>query len=178
MKAASEALERIVGRIQTIGGLRVLPDAVLAVLQGISTRQFNQAVKRNAFKFPTELMFRLTAAEFDALRSQLVTSNAGRGGRRVPPQAFTEHGALMAATILKSPRAVDVSVHVVRAFVHFRDLLAASRELSHRMDEMETRIEAKLADHDLVIADVLSAIRRLINRPTPPRRRIGFESDS
>jgi hypothetical protein len=83
----------------------------------------------------------------------------------------------MAATILKSPRAVEVSVYVVRAFVHLRDFLAASKELSHRLNELETRIESRLADHDNAIADVLAAIRQLTNPPNAPRRRIGFASD-
>jgi hypothetical protein len=177
MKAVPDAVERIVRRIETVRGSRVLLDADLAALYGVSTKQFNQAVKRNARKFPPEFSFRLSAAEFSSLRSQIVTSNEGRGGRRMPPQVFTEHGALMAATILKSPRAVEVSVYIVRAFLQLRDMFAASKELSHRLDELEMRIEAKLANHDAAIAEVLSAIRQLVTPPNPPRRRIGFEPD-
>jgi hypothetical protein len=91
--------------------LRVLLDSDLAVLYAVPTKRFNQAVKRNAAKFPAEFMFQLTREEFGALRSQIVTSNARRGGRRSLPQVFTEHGALMAATILNSPRAIEVSVY-------------------------------------------------------------------
>jgi len=104
MKTASEAVERIAGRIQTIRGQRVLLDVDLAALYGVSTKQFNQAVKRNNSRFPLEFMFRLTPAEFENLRSQFVTSSSGWGGRRSVPQAFTEHGALMAATILNTAR--------------------------------------------------------------------------
>jgi hypothetical protein len=108
------------------------------------------------------------------LRSQFATSKAGRGGRRYLPQVFTEHGALMAATILNSPRAIEVSVYVVRAFVQLRDLLAGNKELAHRLKELEERLERKLAGHDKTIVDILSAIRQLVNPPQPTKRPIGF----
>ena len=174
MHVALEPVERIVARIRTVRGHRILFDADLASLYGVSTKQFNQAVKRNASRFPAEFMFRLTIEEFDALRSQIVTAKVGRGGRRTPPQAFTEHGALMAATILSGARAVEISVYVVRAFIQLRDAVAASQELAHRLNELEARIDARLMDHGAAIAEVLAAIRRLINPPDPPRRRIGF----
>jgi hypothetical protein len=122
-------------------------------------------------------MFQLEEAEFATLRSQFATSNFRRGGRSYLPHAFTEHGALMAAMILNSPLAVDVSVYVVRAFVQLRGLLAGNKELAHRLTELETRIEARLADQDAAITDILATIRQLINPPAPPRRPIGFASD-
>jgi hypothetical protein len=113
-------------------------------------------------------MFQLTAEELAALRSQIATSNAsaapGRGGRRYLPYAFTEHGAIMAATILNSTRAVEMSVYVVRAFVKLRDLLSSNRELARRFAQLETRLDKKLTEHDEAIAAILSAIRQLMGK--------------
>jgi hypothetical protein len=123
-------------------------------------------------------MFQLTDEEAEALRSQIATSKSpGRGGRRYLPYAFTEHGAIMAATILNSPRAVEMSVYVVRAFVKLRELLGSNKELARRLNELEARIEKKLATHDQAIAAMLSAIRQLMNPPVPKRRPIGFTAD-
>ena len=109
------------------------------------------------------------------MRSQFATSKtAGRGGRRYLPYAFTEHGAIMAATVLNSPRSVEMSVYVVRAFVRLRGLLASNKELARRLDELEARIEKKLANHDQAIAAILSAIRQLMTRQRPS----GARSDS
>lgn len=174
MSTAAVAVEAVVSRILIVRGLRVLVDSDLAALYGVPTKRFNQAVKRNSAKFPAEFMFQLTDDEFLALRSQFVTSNAGRGGRRYLPHVFTEHGALMAATILDSPRAIEVSVYVVRAFVQLRDLLAGNRELAQRLRELEQRLERKLAAHDVAIAEILAAIRQLMNPPEPAKRPIGF----
>ena len=119
-------------------------------------------------------MFQLTAEEVTGLRSQIATSNVGRGGRRYAPYAFTEHGAIMAATILNSPLAVEMSVYVVRAFVQLRDMLASNKELARRLDELER----KLASHDQAITGILNAIRELMNPPPEPKRRgIGFTAD-
>lgn len=174
MSTAAVAVEAVAKRILIVRGLRVLIDSDLAALYAVPTKRFNQAVKRNSSKFPAEFMFQLTEGEFTALRSQFVTSNAGRGGRRYLPRVFTEHGALMAATILDTPQAIEVSVYVVRAFVQLRDLLAGNRELSQRLRELEQRLERKLAIHDETIADILAAIRELMNPPEPAKRPIGF----
>ena len=117
MSTAAVAVETVASRILIVRGLRVLADSDLAELYGVPTKRFNEAVKRNAAKFPAEFAFQLTDGEFATLRSQFATSNPSRGGRRHLPRVFTEHGALMAATILSSPRAIEVSVYVVRAFV-------------------------------------------------------------
>jgi hypothetical protein len=127
-----------------------------------------------------DFMFQLNAPEAEALRSQIATSNAppqGRGGRRYLPYAFTEHGAIMAATILNSPRAVEMSVYVVRAFVQLRELLASNKELARRFAQLETRLDKKLFAHDEAIAAILSAIRQLMHPPVPKRRPIGFTAN-
>ena len=163
--------------IHTIRGERVILAADLAKIYGVETKALNRAIKRNADKFPSDFMFQLTAGEQEALRCQIGTSNIGRGGRRYLPYAFTEHGAIMAATLLNSPRAVEMSVYFVRAFVKLRELLVSNKELARRLDELEARIEKKLATHDHAIAAILSAIRQLMNPPPPKRRPIGFTAD-
>ena len=176
-KAASSpvAIEAIANRIITLRGERVLLDADLAALYGVETRRLNEQVRRNRRRFPPDFIFRLTGKELENLMSQFATSRWG--GRRKLPLAFTEHGAIQAATILNTRRAVEVSVYVVRAFIQLRGVLAANRELARRLDELEARIERKLSTHDRVIAEILDAIRKLMTPPEPkPRRRIGFIS--
>jgi len=121
-----------------------------------------------------DFMFQLTPREFAGLRLQIATSKTGRGGRRSLPYAFTEHGAIMAATVLNSERAVAMSVHVVRAFVRLREMLAANRQLAARIEELEDRLET----HDSAIHEIIAAIKRLTMPPRSPRRRIGFELPS
>src|SRR5258708_25160369 len=164
----------VTGRIIVARDQRVLLDADLARLYGVSTGRFNEAVRRNRSRFPAELMFQLSKAEAASLISQIAISNPGRGGRRHAPYAFTEHGAIMAATILNSPRATDVSVFVVRAFVQLREAVANHKELASRLDELEVRIAGRLAKHDRAIADILGAIRSLMTPPETKRRPIGF----
>lgn len=116
-------------------------------------------------------MFQLTEKEHTALRSQFATSNKSRGGRRYTPHAFTEHGAIMAATVLNSERAVQMSVFVVRAFVRLREMLATNRTLAAKIAELESRLD----NHDSSIEDLLEVIKELVTPPNPPRARIGFE---
>lgn len=163
-------LSEIAGHIQILRGQRVMLDADLAALYGVTTKRFNEQVKRNLARFPVEFMFQLTAEEFRALRSQFATSNEGRGGRRHLPYAFTEHGAIMAATILNSPNAVEMSVFIVRAFVALRDWLATHRELAEKLDYLER----KVSSHDQALAGVIDAIRQLTSTPSPKKRPIGF----
>ena len=170
------AVEAIAGRIVTLRGERVLLDADLAALYGVETRRLNEQVRRNRQRFPADFIFRLTREELENLISQIATSRWG--GRRKLPYAFTEHGAIQAATILSTRRAVEVSVYVVRAFVQLRGVMTANRELAKRLDELESRIERKLDIHDRAIAEILDAIRRLMAPPEPkPTRRIGFIPD-
>ncbi len=169
------AVEAIADRIITLRGERVLLDADLAVLYGVETRRLNEQVQRNRQRFPADFIFQLTPEEFAILKSQFATSSWG--GRRKLPYAFTEHGAIQAATVLNSRRAVEVSVYVVRAFVQLRGAFAAHRELAARLDQLEARIERKLTTHDQALAGILDAIRQLMQPPEPPKkRRIGFIS--
>ena len=169
---AAVPIERIENHILLVRGHKVLLDADLAALYGVETRALNQAVKRNAGRFPADFMFRLSAKELDAWRSQFVMSNPGaKMGLRRAPFAFTEHGALMAATVLNSPRAVETSLYVVRAFVRLRQFLASHKDLARRLEEHEK----KLASHDQAIAGLVNTIRQLMAPPEPPKRRpIGF----
>jgi hypothetical protein len=123
-------------------------------------------------------MFQLTAEETSSLRSQIATLKAGRGQhRKYLSHVFTEHGAIMAATILNSTRAVEMSVYVVRAFVQLREMLASNKELARRFAQLESRLDKKLTIHDETIAAILSAIRQLMHPPIPKRRPIGFTAD-
>jgi hypothetical protein len=170
-------VEHITRSILVLRGHRVILDHDLAVIYGVTTGRLNEAVKRNARRFPEDFMFRLTAAEHAVLVSQFAISTPSRGGRRQLPWAFTEHGAIQAANVLNSPRAVEMGIYVVRAFIKLRELLASNKELARRLDALEARIEKKLATHDQAIAAMLSAIRQLLNPPAPKRRPIGFTAD-
>ena len=179
-RSAPVPVEQISRSILVLRGHRVLLDAELATLYGVTTKRFNEQVRRNRERFPADFMFQLSAPEAEALRSQIATSNApprGRGGRRYLPYAFTEHGAIMAAMILSSPHAVEMSVYVVRAFVQLRELLASNKELARRFAQLETRLDKKLFAHDEAIAAILSAIRQLMHPPVPKRRPIGFTAN-
>lgn len=161
--------DSIASLITTARGQKVILDSDLAKLYGVPTKRFNEAVKRNADRFPEDFMFQLTKDEFDALRSQNATSNT-RGGRRYAPFVFTEHGALMAANVLNSPRAVHTSIAVVRAFLRLRGLALSVEQLARKVASLESRYD----DQFKVVFD---AIRQLLAPPDPPRRRIGFHSE-
>ena len=180
--AISVLTEHLADHILVIRGQKVMLDADLAELYGVPTKRFNEQVKRNITRFPAEFMFQLTAEEFRALRSQIATSNRvtmlsqiatdppGRGGRRHAPYAFTEHGAIMAATILNSPKAVEMSVFVVRAFVELRKWLSTHQELAEKLEHLER----KVSSHDQALAGVIDTIRQLMAPPNPKKRPIGF----
>ncbi len=144
-------------------------DADLAQLYGVETRLLVQAVKRNLARFPTDFMFQLDSAEWEALRSQIVISK-GRGGRRYAPYAFTEHGALMLSSVLNSATAAEVGLFIVRTFVRLRETLAAHRELAMKLEELER----KVGTHDQAIASLMNAVRQLMQKPVSPSRPIGF----
>jgi len=156
--------------ILVIRSQRVLIDEDLAVLYGVETRSLLQAVKRNLERFPADFMFELSAAEWTALRSQSVTSKAGRGGRRYAPYAFTEQGVAMLSSVLNSDRAIAVNIEIMRSFVRIRGLLEADKSLAHKFE----RLERKLASHDQAIVGILAAIRQLMTPSGPKRRGIGF----
>jgi len=176
--------------IVAIRGHRVVLDADLARLYGVDTKRFNEAFKRNRDRFPADFAFQLTAEEFAELRSQIATSSSqpadslednrsqfatgSHGGRRYLPWAFTEHGALMAANILRSARAVQMSVFVVRAFVRLREEVAANTSVLARLAE----IERKLLQHDVALLDIYQRLLPLLQpSPDPPKRRIGFHTE-
>jgi hypothetical protein len=144
----------------------------LAAAYGVTARRLNEQVRRNAGRFPPDFMFQLSWEEARASRSQSATLKRG-GNIKYRPYAFTEHGAVMVATILNSPRAVEVSVFVVRAFVRMSQALASHRRLALKLAELESRV----AVHDQSIQSLLAAIRSLIAPPSPKRRRIGFVTD-
>ena len=176
---APAPVETITRAILVLRGHKVVLDVELAALYGVTTKRLNEQVKRNAERFPEDFMFQLTAQEAAGLRSQIATSKntTSRGGRRYLPYAFTEHGAIQAANVLNSPRAVEMSIYVVRAFVQLRELLASNKDLARRLDQLEARIEKKLATHDEAIGAMLSAIRELMAVPAHKRRGIGFTAD-
>lgn len=180
--------------IRTIREHRVVLDADLAQLYGVSTKALNQAVKRNSERFPADFAFQLDWSEFDDLRSQIVISSPqtpewmGKSGNRSQivtgsqkhrdkrslPWAFTEHGALMAANILRSERAVQMSVFVVRAFIRLREHVAANTAVMARLAE----IDKTLLQHDAALRDVYRKLLPLLQPPAdPPKRRIGFHRD-
>jgi hypothetical protein len=164
-----QSAEQIAHLIATLRGRRVMLDSDLAALYGVTTRRLNEQVRRNIRRFPSEFAFSVTRQEVANLKSQIATSSWG--GKRKPSLAFTEHGAVMAATVLNSERAIEVSVYVVRAFIEIRHVLGAQQELSRRLDELQE----KVGEHDDAIASILEAIRRLTLPPEPPPKRgIGF----
>lgn len=158
-------------RILVLREQKVILDHDLAELYGVPVKRLNEQVKRNRERFPADFMFRLSLEENDALRSQTATSKTGRGGRRYAPYAFTEHGAIMAATVLNSERAVEMSVFVVRAFVRLREMLATNQQLASKIDELEQRLDT----HDASIQELIEAIRELMAPEPAKGRRIGFQ---
>jgi hypothetical protein len=173
--------------IHTLRGERVILDADLARIYGVTTKVFNQAVKRNLGKFPADFMFRLTQKEMidlqeagiqqdAAMRSQIVT--ASKRNLRHLPFAFTEHGAIMAANILNSPSAVQMSVFVVRAFVKMRGLLTDTRELAGKLAKLEKELTSRLDSHETAIFDVLQRIMLLLDPPATdvPVKELGFHT--
>jgi hypothetical protein len=164
--------DRIENAILLLRGERVMLDADLANLYGVTTKALNQAVKRNVGRFPADFMFRLSARETRELnRSQTVTGSQKHRDPRYPPYAFTEQGVAMLSSVLRSQRAVNVNIEIMRTFVRLRKLLAANAELAARLDELERRV----GTHDEQFVQVVRAIRQLMEPPTTPaRRRIGF----
>jgi hypothetical protein len=158
-------------RIVFLRNRRVIVDADLAEIYGVTVKRLNEQVKRNRERFPSDFMFRLTRGEHKVLRSQIATSKNGRGGRQYLPYAFTEHGAIMAATVLNSERSVQMSLFVVRAFVRLREMLATSRRFAGKIAELEKRMDS----HDATIQEVFDAIKELMTPPEPRQGRIGFQ---
>ncbi len=162
--------ERIEKSILLIRGQKVMLDSDLAQLYDVETKVLVQAVKRNLQRFPEDFMFQLSKEEFDALRSQTVTSK-GRGGRRYAPFAFTEQGVAMLSSVLKSDRAIDVNVAIMRTFVHLREMLASHKDLARKLTAMEKK-------YDNQFKVVFDAIRQLMTPPPEPKKgsKIGFRT--
>ena len=158
--------DRIEKAILLLRGQKVMLDADLAELYGVETRALVQAVKRNIERFPDDFMFQLSQAEFAILRSQSVTSSHW-GGRRYPPYAFTEQGVAMLSSVLRSQRAIQVNIEIMRAFIHLRQMLATHVELARKLDALERKYDAQFKQ-------VFDAIRQLMTPPEPKRRSIGF----
>jgi hypothetical protein len=191
-------IEQIDGMIHTIRGVRVMLDRDLAKIYGVPTFRFNEAIKRNRHRFPGDFAFQLTAKEFASLRSQvaitipqaagsredttnssqIAMSSKGRRGATYRPWAFTEHGALQAANVLRSPRAVRMSVFVIRAFVKMRETLLGTRELAKKLAALEKKLTSRLDAHEVAIVEVLQELMQILNPspppPSPPKPRIGF----
>ena len=171
-KATLALAKRVDSRILFLRGQKIILDSDLAELYGVPAKRLNQQVTRNASRFPSDFRFRLSRAEYENLRLQFATSSLGHGGRRYLPYAFTEHGAIMAATVLNSERAIRMSIFVVRAFVRMRQALSASRQIVVKLAELERRVD----NHDTNIQELVDAIRELMAPLPPNRRSIGFET--
>ena len=171
-KASMVPLEGVASRIFLVRGQKVMLDADLAELYGVTTKRLNEQVKRNIDRFPSDFMFQMNTKEHDSLRSQIATLKHGRGQhRKYMPYVFTEHGAIMAASVLDSKRAVQVSIYVVRAFVQLREMLSSNKALARKLNELER----KLTTHDHAITELIEAIRQLMTPPEPKKKRsIGF----
>ena len=162
----------IEARIHLVRDHKVILDRDLAELYGVSTKALNQAVKRNNERFPDEFLLRLTQEEVNCLRSQNVTSKETRGGRRNLPYAFTEHGALMVANVLRSQRAIQMSVLIVQTFVRLQRLAVSVDALARKVEELERAMHENRDE----IKKIVAAIRQLMTSPVKPRREIGFHS--
>ena len=163
-------LKPVEPRILVLRGSRVILDSELAELYGVQVKRLNEQVRRNAERFPQDFMFQLSPNEHENLRSQFATSSSSHGGRRHRPYAFTEHGAIMAATILSTKRAIEMTVFVVRAFVRLRDMVATNGKVAGKLAELERRLKG----HDAAIQAIINAIDELMAPQPRKRRQIGF----
>jgi hypothetical protein len=167
-------VELIARRIYRIRGEKVMLDSDLAELYQVPVRVLNQAVRRNLDRFPADFMFHLNAEESAALRSQIVTLDKGRGRHsKYAPYAFTEHGVAMLSSVLKSKRAVQMNILIIRAFVQIRELLATNKDLAARVEKLETAQK----EHTSIIGILAEEIDELKLLPDPPKRRIGYKTD-
>lgn len=170
-KEAAVSIDTLIRRIHLIRGHKVMLDSDLAALYEVTTKRLNEQVRRNRARFPADFAFQLNAAEAANLRSQIATSSYG--GKRHAPLAFTEHGAIMAAAVLNSSRAIHTSVFVVRAFVQLRDLVSTHKLLASKLHELERAVAGQGAD----IAQIFEVLRKLTAEPPPNSRGIGFTAD-
>lgn len=162
------AVESIERKIYLIRGQKVMLDSDLAELYEVTTKRLNEQARRNADRFPADFMFQLSSDEFESLRSHFATLKQGRGKhRKYLPYAFTEHGALMAASVLNTPKAVEVSIYIVRTFVKLREMIASHKDLAKKLEELERKYDGQFRV-------VFDAIRQLMIPPNQDKRKIGF----
>jgi phage regulator Rha-like protein len=164
------SVEMIEKKILMIRGKKVMLDSDLAELYKVETRTLIQAVKRNINRFPSDFMFQLNYQEVASLRSQIVISKTGRGGRRYQPYVFTEQGVAMLSSVLNSERAIEVNIHIMRAFVKLREMIASHKDLAKRLDELEKK-------YDEQFRVIFDAIRELMKPPETKRKKIGFRRE-
>ena len=164
-------VDNVEGAIYLIRGQRVMLDSDLTAIYGVTTKRLNEQLRRNRKRFPQDFAFQLTTEEFRNLRPQFATSK-GQGGRRYFPWVFTEHGAIMLASVVNSDIAVQASVRVVRAFVRLREMVAANAQLAAKLEELERRLDS----HDEAIVDLFAALKRLLEPEPKPKREIGFHA--
>ena len=170
-------IELIAGRIFLIRGQKVMLDSDLAELYQVPTKALNQAVQRNLDRFPSDFMFQLNKEELADWRSQIVTSNpSAKMGLRRPPHAFTEHGVAMLSSVLKSPRAVQVNILIIRAFIRLRELLASNKELAVRLEQVEGALDQHASVIN-VLAEEINNLKTPLSEPMPSKQRIGFHID-
>ncbi len=162
----------IINKIYFIRGQKVMLDGDLAELYGVETRRLNEQVNRNIERFPEDFMFRLTKAEFENLKSQNATSSWG--GRRKLPNVFTEHGVLMLSSVLSSPRAIQVNIHIMRIYSKLREVLLSHKDILLKIEQMER----KVTKHDEEIQMIFDALKQLLDPPQEPRKPIGFKTGS
>jgi hypothetical protein len=167
--SAPSKLDNVESAIYLIRGQRVMLDSDLAAIYGTTTKRLNEQLRRNRQRFPEDFAFRLKPEELKRLRSQFATSKT-QGGRRYLPWVFTEHGAIMLASVLNSPIAVQASVRVVRAFVRLREMIAGNVQLAARLKDLERRLDS----HDEAIIELFAVLKRLLEPEAPPKREIGF----
>ena len=165
-------------RIYTVRGQRVMLDSDLAEVYGVTTFNLNKAVRRNAGRFPDDFAFQITAQEVANLKFQIGISSSGHGGRRKPAWVYTEHGAVMAANVLNSKRAAQMSIFVVRAFIKMRAVLSDNRGLARKLVALEKELKDRLDVHEAAIVTILQRVMEIIDPPAlpePPKKAIGFQ---
>jgi phage regulator Rha-like protein len=167
-------VEKIEQKIFFIRKQKVMLDSDLATLYGVSTKRLNEQLRRNLKRFPEDFMFQLSKDEYESLRSQIATLKTGRGRhRKYSPYVFTEHGAIMLATILNSAVAIQASIQVVRAFVRLREFLAANKELARKLKNLEKKIDTQ----DEKIYTIFEALKQLMQPTQKQKGKIGFKRD-
>ena len=165
--------ENLINKILVIRNQKVILDRDLAVLYGVETRALKQAVRRNIVRFPSDFMFQLTKKEFSTWRSQIVMSKSDEKGLRYLPFAFTEQGVAMLSSVLKSKRAIEVNILIMRAFVKLREIISTHKKVAEKLKDLES----KLKEHDDQIVQIIQVINQLIMPPESPKKKIGFTID-